>query len=491
MIEQRGTVAYVTGNRAEEGNFPLWSILSNMIITSLSQGRLFKKIPLSKTKDVVTGWYDRLHVKGAGIGADIVSLSGGNQQKVLIARALLSNADIIILDDPTRGVDVDTKNQLYGVFSEAAAQGKLVIWYSSDDTEFSICSRVMVMRYGTVVSTLEHGDATKENIIEASFKAEDAGKKKDLNPAGHRKRKLGGGHVIPLVSMLLVYFICGSIQKSVFSPFGVELLISGAIPLIVATLSQSFIIGLSHVDLGIGNYMGLISVTIATVFYGNPVLGTLMLFGALLLYSCMGVLIYYRNVPPVIVTLGSSFIWTGMAYTLQDMPGGQSPEALSALFSSKFLFIPAVVVIAVVGTLAAWFIYHSKYGTVMRGFGNHEISMVRSGWSRLKSYWITYLCSGIFGLFGGMSFTAITSSSDAKAMDSYTMLTIASVIMGGGALSGGRVSHVGAVFGAVTLSLVTVLLGFLQVSTDLTAAVQGLILLLILSLRLLRRKGEK
>jgi len=491
MIERRGTVAYVTGNRAEEGNFHLWSILSNMIITSLSQGNLFKRIPKSKTKEEVTGWYDRLHVKGAGIGAEIVSLSGGNQQKVLIARALLSNADIIILDDPTRGVDVDTKNQLYGVFAEAAAQGKLVIWYSSDESEFSICSRVMVMRYGTVVSTLKREEATKENIIEASFKAKDPSKKADTGHAEHKTRKLSGGQIIPLASMLLIYLICGSIQKSVFSPFGIELLISGAIPLIFATLSQSFIIGLSHVDLGIGNYMGLVSVMIATVFYSNPALGTVMILGALLLYSCMGVLIYFRSIPPVIVTLGSSFIWTGMAYTLQDMPGGQSPEALSALFSSKILFVPAVVVIAVLGTLLAWMIYRSKYGTVMRGFGNHETSMVRSGWSRFKAYWITYLCSGIFGLLGGMSFTAITSSSDAKAMDSYTMLTVASVIMGGGALSGGRVSHIGAVFGAVTLSLVTILLGFLQVSTDLTAAVQGMILLLILSLRLLRRKGKK
>lgn len=487
-IEIKGTVAYVTGNRKEEGNFPLWSILSNMVITSLSRGGLFRAISTRKVREQAIAWYDRLRVKGAGVHMGITSLSGGNQQKVLIARALLSDADIIILDDPTRGVDVETKNQLYEVFAQATAKGKLVIWYSSDDSEFSICSRVMVMRYGTIVTELNQDEITKDNIIEASFKAKQTNKEEKKKNS--RRKLISGDNIIPLASMLLVYLISGSIHNSAFTLFGVELLISGALPLIFAALGQTFIIGLSHFDFGIGSYMGLISVISATLLFSNPFIGLLAILGILLLYSSMGVLIYYRNIPPVIVTLGASFIWTGIAYTLQGMPGGQSPEWLSSIFSQQILHIPSVLVIGLLGMLGAWGIYRSRYGTVMRGFGNHEVSMMRSGWSKLKAYWFTYLSAGFFGLLGGMTFTAITSSSDAKAMDSYTMLTTAAVIIGGGTLSGGRVSHIGAVFGAITLSLVTILLGFLQVSSDYTAAVQGIILLVILSLRLFR-KGEK
>ena len=116
--------------------------------------------------------------------------------------------------------------------------------------------------------------------------------------------------------------------------------------------------------------------------------------------------------------------------------------------------------------------------------------MVRSGWNKYAAVFNIYMISGLFAVLGGLSFTALTFSADASSMDSYTLLTVASVVLGGGALSGGRVSHVGTVFGAITLSLVTILLGFLHVSSDYTAAVQGLLLILILAFRLLK-KGAK
>ena len=116
--------------------------------------------------------------------------------------------------------------------------------------------------------------------------------------------------------------------------------------------------------------------------------------------------------------------------------------------------------------------------------------MVRSGWNRYRASFSIYALSGLFAVLGGVSFTALTFSADASSMDSYTLLTVASVVLGGGALSGGRVHHVGAACGAITLSLVTILLGFLRVSSDYTASVQGLLLILILTLRLLR-KGEQ
>lgn len=116
--------------------------------------------------------------------------------------------------------------------------------------------------------------------------------------------------------------------------------------------------------------------------------------------------------------------------------------------------------------------------------------MIRSGWSRYKaSFWV-YFIGGFFAILGGISFTALTGTADAGSMDSYTMLTVAAVVLGGGEFTGGRVNHLGAACGAVTLSLVTILLGFLHVSSDYTAAVNGLMLIIILSFRLLRKGGK-
>ena len=400
---------------------------------------------------------------------------------------MISDADIVILDDPTRGVDVETKNQLYDVFREAAQEGKLIVWYSSDDAELNICSRLFVMRYGMIVETLNHEQISKDSIIEASFKAKDV-KKEQLTVKKHSL--LEHSLLIPVAAMVAIYVACGLIYPSTFSVFGAELLISGSMPLILAALSQTFIIGYSHVNLSIGNYMGLISVITATVLYEQPVLGIALLIFAWVAYGMMGVLICKLEIPAVIVSLGFSFVWYGAALVLQSIPGGNAPELLAALFNGNIGGIPNILLILILSVFGAVAAYRSRYGTALRGFGNREESMVRSGWNRYRASFSIYALSGLFAVLGGVSFTALTFSADASSMDSYTLLTVASVVLGGGALSGGRVHHVGAACGAITLSLVTILLGFLRVSSDYTASVQGLLLILILTLRLLR-KGEK
>ncbi|MFQ3579995.1 MAG: hypothetical protein SNJ71_07650, partial [Bacteroidales bacterium] len=134
-------------------------------------------------------------------------------------------------------------------------------------------------------------------------------------------------------------------------------------------------------------------------------------------------------------------------------------------------------------------IFRSRLGIVLKGFGNNEQSMVRNGWSAMFYISIGFLISGTFALLSGLLVTASTTASDANASHSYTLLTIAAVVMGGGSLTGGVVSPFGAVFGGITLSLIGSFLGFLNISSNYTAAVQGGILLLVLATRLLRKQG--
>ena len=495
-VNIKGSVAYVTGDRKKEGIYPLWSILENLMMTKLSMGRLFKHINAKRAISDSMVWYDKLKIKSDGINAGITSLSGGNQQKVLIARALVAEADIIILDDPTRGVDVMTKHQLYEIFQEASEQGKLVIWYSSDDEELSICTRILVMRFGSVVGELSGKEINKANIVRTSFSSEDLKSKvKHIKPEKSSKKSsinmlFASGVALPLIVMILVYGFCGISTPAVFSWYGITLLLGSTAPLIFATISQMLIIGLGHIDLGVGAYMGLINVLAATLMFEHPALGWLFVIVALLLYSCMGLIIYYRRIPAIIITLGSSFIWKGLSLFLLDRPGGQAPQWLFNIFwnNSK---VPFVLVIIVAFSVIAWWFHHSRYGTVIKGFGNNPQSMVRSGWSQPFAYWVTYLAAGIMAILGGLIMTGSTGAADANASASYQMLTIAAVVMGGGYLVGGIVTVPGAVFGAITLSLISALLGFLRVSTELTAAVQGLILIVILALRILSKDGKR
>ena len=136
----------------------------------------------------------------------------------------------------------------------------------------------------------------------------------------------------------------------------------------------------------------------------------------------------------------------------------------------------------------AVYIYRSRYGTVLRGFGNNESAMINSGWSKYRAYWLTYLIAGCFAFMGGVAESAIIVASDINAMSTYTLLTVAAVIIGGGYFSGGVVTHVGAVLGSVILTLVSILLGLFRVSTDYTATIQGFVLITILSLRLFQKE---
>ncbi len=491
-LELKGSVAYVAGDRKKEGNFILWDILQNMMITKLSFGKIFKVNNENALQQDASNWYNKLQIKAESMHDGITSLSGGNQQKVLVARAMVADADIIILDDPTRGVDVATKRQIYDLLIEAASAGKLVIFYSTENTELELCNRVLVMRYGTIVKELEGDGITNDTIVSASFLGE------ELKPAGEdvaKKKTLlhsivSSSTFIPFVAMILIFVACGMKSKAVFSMFGVELLLNGAIPLVVLALAQMFIIGLGHVDLGMGYFMGIVNVVCATWLYENTLKGVAGILLFLLLYSSMGLIIYYRNIPAVITTLGASFIWKGISLTIQDTPGGHVPEYITKLFHLNTK-LPVNVILIIVIMLIVLAFYRSKYGTVMKGFGNNGNALVKSGWSAPKAYFSVYLTAGIIAVLAGIILSGIAGASDSNSTSTYTLQTICSVIVGGGYLLGGLVSVPGAVCGAITFSLITVLLGFLRVSSDYTAAVQGLILIGVLALRVVKKGGKK
>jgi len=487
-IQIQGRVAYVAGDRKKEGIFPLWSILDNQVITKAANTNLFRYLSREWLQSSVQYWYDKLHIKSNGTSAGITSLSGGNQQKVLIARALVADANIILLDDPTRGVDQPTKNALYALFREAADSGKLVIWRTSDDAELRYCTDLLVLNSGHIVGKFDNTSVSHETIISLSFESND---EKCERIEEKKKRRRAPLFAFSLVALLVIYAICSFQAPLLLSKYGLQLMVVGFASLALCALGQTFIIGLGHVDLGVGAFCGLVNVICCTTLYDKPILGTIFLLSAFLAYPLMGYVIHKRRVPAIIVTLGMSFIWYGLALSLQSMPGGTCPEWIRKVFytntpvvNTLFVWLAAFIIIAIV-------FYRSRYGTVLRGFGNNETAMVNSGWSRAKAYMSVYALAGAFTFMAGIMTSSINNASDPAASGSYTVLSVAAVIIGGGYFSGGVVTLFGAVCGAATLTMIGVLLGLLKVSTDFTASIQGLVLILILSLRLLKRKEGK
>ncbi len=166
-----GSTAMVAGDRQTDGLFPLWSIRDNATISSLA--RLTKRWLIDPHAELRMGeeWKQKIGIRTPDMTNPILSLSGGNQQKVLFARALGSDADIILMDDPMRGVDIGTKQEVYGMLRQEAAAGRTFLWYTTEMDELKHCDRVYVFRNGRIVAELSGDAITEERVLHSSFEA--------------------------------------------------------------------------------------------------------------------------------------------------------------------------------------------------------------------------------------------------------------------------------------------------------------------------------
>ena len=482
-----GSASYVSGDRKAEGIFPLWDVLRNATIGVIASTPNKSVIGGSAEKGAAEPWLAAVQVPMDRLESPIVELSGGNQQKVLMARALMTNSEILLLDDPTRGVDVQIKRDFYRLIRKIAESGKLVVWYSSETIEFAECDYVLLFHNGAIRRTLTGNDLTEDAIVNASFS-----ERIDATASPMAQARTAGRHalsVMPFFTAALMLLVIGLLNRNAVSALGLDLLMTAAIPLVLISLAQLFIVGGSEIDLGIGAFAGLTSVISATYLVSDPAIGWLFLALALAGYMSFGLLIQARSIPAIVVTLGASFVWLGMGYTLQQTPGGSSPDWLADLAAFSVLNIPASALCLFVAALVATAINASRRGTVLRGFGANPGSMVQSGWSPLSAALARYAISGLFGLTAGLAMTAINTASDINAGNSYTLLSIAAVVIGGSSLTGGRITPLGTLFGAISLSLVGSLLGLLNVSTDYNALVQGGLLIGIIYLRTIFSRG--
>jgi ABC-type sugar transport system ATPase subunit len=159
-------IALVPEDRKGEGLMMQMSVSENATL-----GRFSKLgfINPSEEESALDPVFRTLALKTASRDARVSTLSGGNQQKVLLARCLLANPDVLFLDDPTRGIDVGAKQEIYAIIEKLTSEGKGVMLVSSELPELLRCSdRILVMREGRVTATFDRSGATEERIMKAA-----------------------------------------------------------------------------------------------------------------------------------------------------------------------------------------------------------------------------------------------------------------------------------------------------------------------------------
>lgn len=291
---------------------------------------------------------------------------------------------------------------------------------------------------------------------------------------------------LPALSMALILLAIWHLNSRAISYFGFNLMLNLAVPVALATVGQMFVMAVNDLDLSIGAFVSLVGCITATTIHDRPLVGVAMLVGCVAIYALLGAVIQLRNLPSIVVTLGMSFMWQGLALLVLPKPGGRAPEWLYALMHLKTPLAPFPVVAAIViAAVAHVGLMRTSYGAMLRGTGGNPVAMARAGWSLLRAKLVMYALAGCCGILSGLAAIGIATSADANFGNGYTLLSIAGVILGGGEFVGGRVSPVGAVIGALTLTLAGSLLNFMHISPDWQVAAQGAILIIVLAARVL------
>jgi ribose transport system ATP-binding protein len=166
----RNGIAFLTEDRKEQGLLLSLAVRKNISLARLGDVSRFGWLNVSKERAVAGRYVDALSVRCSSAEQTVGELSGGNQQKVVIAKWMYRDCDILIFDEPTRGIDVGAKFEIYHMLADLAEKGKAIIFVSSDLKELmAVCDRIMVMSAGRVAETFDRGQWSREKIMSAAF----------------------------------------------------------------------------------------------------------------------------------------------------------------------------------------------------------------------------------------------------------------------------------------------------------------------------------
>jgi ribose transport system ATP-binding protein len=160
-------IGYITKDRKEEGIVPLLTIAKNITLANFKS--VLAKIPvlnLHKEKEIAKKMIDVMDIRPKNPDQQIVNLSGGNQQKVIIAKWLQANSKVLILDEPTRGIDIGAKYEIYKLLKKQAKDGKAIVFISSELSEvLNVCDRVITIKNGYITGEYKHGEIKDEHEL--------------------------------------------------------------------------------------------------------------------------------------------------------------------------------------------------------------------------------------------------------------------------------------------------------------------------------------
>lgn len=474
---------YVPADRHGEGIFGPLGVAENIVTHVLPKVSRAGLVADRKVVSEARRQIDALSIKTPTTGTPVSSLSGGNQQKVMMARALLAEPTVVLAEEPTQGVDAGARVDIYRILRQAAQDGAAVVVLSSDGVELEgLCDRVLIMSRGCVVRELAGHEVTEEAITHAALTSTTVRDRSSGSRGSRLRRWLTGDQAPAAVLSLIVVALglwVGTRNPLFLSDFNLNNLLLAIAPLAFISMAQHTVVLGSGFDLSVGPLAGFL-VVIASFWIvdgGNIVLGVLLMLAATLVVGAAnGALVTVFRVSPVVATLGTYMALQGSYLTLRETPAGVISFDVTEKLQSKVGFVPVVTIVAVAVALALecalrW----SRWGVSLRAVGSRadaaERLGIKVGWVR---FW-SYVTATLLVLPAGLLVMAQIGIGDGRPSLSYTLNSVTVVVLAGASIFGGRGSYIGVLVAAVLIQQVVNASPFLELSQPWSYWLPGLI----------------
>lgn len=467
-------VVHLPGDRHVEGAFLPLTVRENVSALVLDKVSVRGVMSRSEEEALASRSVAELGIRTPGIESSLAGLSGGNQQKVVFARSLAAEPEILLADEPTRGVDVGARAEIYRLLRSYADAGHAVVVLSTDAVELAgLCDRVLVFSRGSISRELTGEGLTEREITGAAITA--SGSREESDDVARRapwstwlrRSDYLSSIVLSVLVVALAAWTAHSngLFLSSRNLNGTMLLAS---ILVLVACGQLCVLLVGSIDLSVGPLIGLSVVVMS--FYATFDRGTVGLVlgagvalgvGAVVgLVNALGIRLL--KLPPVIATLVVFIFLQGLALVLRPTPDGFLDRSTTDALQSSIGIFPVVAVLAlVVALVLEWVSRRTRAGTELRAVGSDEARAGRLGARVGPTFVAAHMACSLLAATAGIVLSGVVGVGQAGLGNEYTLTSVAAVVLGGASIFGGRGSFVGALLGALLIQEVVSATSFL------------------------------
>ncbi len=488
---RKAGIGFISDDRHAEGVFLNLTLRENLGLGFLHavsrSGVIDRAEEAARAKDIA----EHLRIRAASIESKLFELSGGNQQKVLFGREISAQPKVLLVDEPTKGVDIGARSEIYQRLRAIADQGLAVLVSSSDGIELEgLCDRVLIFARGRIVHQLSGAEVTDAAITEANLTATVS--RASAGPAGARARSgyrfLSSDHFPALVLAVLTVVILGGTQmlNSYFlSPVSIKSILSFFSILTFLSCAQLATVLVGAIDLSIGPLAGF-CVVLASFLApddaeGFALAGSLIL---ILLFTAgfgwlQGLLITSLRLPSIVVTIATFIGLQGVSLLLRPTAAGTISDTVSDAAQFPIWFLPAGVVLTLAMVAGAeWLSYRTAFGRSFRAVGSSPVASHRLGIDSRRLTMLAFVISGFLSGIGGLMLAGQVGIGSPSTGTDYTLMSITVVVLGGASVAGGRGSFVSTLFGAALVQATSSASSFVNANSSVHYTVIGTLTLL-------------